>query len=600
MKRFSTRLALMFIALIGLSLLSSAVIAVSVVKTSHVEAAKEAMERELRLLARELARPEGAGGGDGVARLARFAAEHDRLLGARITIIGPDGTVLADSRLPAAAMENHGDREEVLQAQAAGLGFALRKSESLGHDLLYAAMPVPAGDAGPPAAYVRIAFDMDMLDETVRRLLGWLLVWLLVFLLIAGLISYRLAKGLSRPLERVVHVARRIARQQFDARVPEAGKDEFAQLGRAINAMADSLQNQMEAVRESEKRLSSVLDKVISGVMLVDAAGIVRLANRKAADMLGHSAGGLRGRSCADIGGPPELSGLIRRSLAEREPVREELAFHYPAERVIEANLVPIGAREAEAGIVIVLHDITEIRRLERVRSQFAANVSHELRTPVAAIRGYAETLKAGALDDPETSGAFLQIIIEESHRLGRLIEDILDLSKIESKQVSMQFAPVDLHAFIGKTIGTVQPAADEQNIRLSWQVEEDLHIEADEDKLRQILLNLLTNAIAYTPEGGSVRVTARVVPTAGEGVEDEKVQIEVRDTGIGIPRKDLPRIFERFYRVDKARSRGSGGTGLGLSIVKHLVDLHGGAIRVESMPGAGSAFTVELPVIQP
>jgi two-component system phosphate regulon sensor histidine kinase PhoR len=612
MRRFSTRLSFMFILLIGLSLVSAGLLVIRVVENSHLKAAEDAMERELRLLVRELATPadddsdagSGVGSAGGLARYERFAADTDRLLGARVTIIGSDGTVLADSRLSPGEMDNHAGREEIREASADGIGFSLRQSESLDRKLLYAAMPIAAGESGEPAAYVRIAFGMDMLEQTKDRLRRLVALWLLAFMLIAGLISYRIAKGLSRPLERAVRVARKIARQQLDARLPEGGKDEFAQLSRAINVMADSLQSQMEAARAGGKRLASVLDKMISGVMLIDSSGTIQLANRKAEDMLGFSARELVGRTFGDVRGlsefPPELTALVRICLERREPLLEELTFHYPEERIIETSLVPIGLQEENDGIVIVLHDITEIRHLERVRSQFVANVSHELRTPVAAIRGYAETLKAGAMNDAEIADSFLQIIIDESRRLGRLIEDILDLSNIESKQVALHFAPVDLRPFIGKMIGTVQPAADKNRLRLTWQVEDHLHIEADEDKLGQIVINLLSNAIAYTPEGGSVYVTARAVPGGSETGDDERVRIEVRDTGIGIPRKDLPRIFERFYRVDKARSRGSGGTGLGLSIVKHLVELHHGSITVESKPGAGSVFIVELPVIQP
>jgi len=606
MERFSTRLALVFMLLTGLSVLISGFFIYGIVVSSHVELAKASMERELALAARELAALDEPGAGGRRERLARFAAETDRLLDARITILDADGTVLADSRADPAGLENHGEREEIVQAKSGGIGFSRRKSESLGSELMYAAMPYARAEGEEPAGYVRMAVGMDMLERTKTRLLHVLTAWLLLFMAVAGLASCRIAKGLSRPLERIVRVARSISRQDYDVRVSEDGRDEFAQLARAINAMADSLRERMEEARESEKRLSSVLDEMISGVMLVDPSGVVRLANRKAVQWLGLPAGGIIGRPFEDIRGPDELAGLIRSCLAHREHVREELIFRHPDdrvdERIIEANLVPIGAGDVHDGIVIVLHDITDIRRLERVRSQFVANVSHELRTPVAAIRGYAETLMAGALHDPETAESFLKIIADESRRLGRLIEDILDLSNIESKQVSIRFAPVDLGPFIAKTMGTVQPAADEKRIRLAWEVEEGLHIEADEDKLGQILLNLLSNAIAYTPEGGSVTVKACAVSPAdaGQAPDEERVRIEVIDTGIGIPRKDLPRIFERFYRVDKARSRSSGGTGLGLSIVKHLVELHHGSITVESEPGAGSVFTVELPVLQP
>jgi two-component system phosphate regulon sensor histidine kinase PhoR len=245
-----------------------------------------------------------------------------------------------------------------------------------------------------------------------------------------------------------------------------------------------------------------------------------------------------------------------------------------------------------------VLHDITAIRRLEKVRSEFVANVSHELKTPVAAVKGFAETLLAGAMNDPEIAKSFLQIIYDESERLNRLIGDILELSKVESKRVPLLFSPVHLNSFVRKTLDMMQSSAVKKDISLDMQVDPELYMEADEDRLRQIMINLLSNGINYTPEGGKVKVQVEEVTAAGDGGED-KIRITISDTGIGIPKKDLPRIFERFYRVDKARSRSSGGTGLGLSIVKHLVELHKGSIRVESDIGLGSKFILDLPVIQ-
>src|SRR5690606_21143914 len=268
-----------------------------------------------------------------------------------------------------------------------------------------------------------------------------------------------------------------------------------------------------------------------------------------------------------------------------------------PEERTLEVNLVPMLQVEQEwAGLVIVLHDITAIRRLERVRSEFVANVSHELKTPVAAVKGFAETLLAGAMNDETIAKQFLQIIYDESERLNRLIGDILELSKIESKRVPLQFSPVHLNSLFSKTIEMMRTEAEKKSIELEFQAGEELYIEADEDRLGQIIINLLSNGINYTPEGGKVKVN--VISPQGDGEGAERIRIIISDTGIGIPKKDLPRIFERFYRVDKARSRSSGGTGLGLSIVKHLVELHRGTIRVESDLGIGSRFIIELPVI--
>jgi two-component system phosphate regulon sensor histidine kinase PhoR len=331
---------------------------------------------------------------------------------------------------------------------------------------------------------------------------------------------------------------------------------------------------------------------------MIDKDGRIALLNRSAEKILGFQQEELLGRQYQHANLAPELTELIAMCFGSMEHIRDERTLYFPEEVLLEINLRPmvIGGEDF-AGILIVLHDITAVRRLERIRSEFVANVSHELKTPVASVKGFAETLLAGALKDEETAKSFLQIIYDESERLNRLIGDILDLSKIESKRVPLQLSPVHLNSFMDHTLQMLAPEAQKKNIDLKLLVEEDLYMEADEDRLRQIMINLLSNGISYTPEGGKVSVTVQAMNVVN-GEDPETIRFVIADTGIGIPRKDLPRIFERFYRVDKARSRSSGGTGLGLSIVKHLVELHKGHISVESEVGAGSRFILDLPVL--
>jgi two-component system phosphate regulon sensor histidine kinase PhoR len=348
---------------------------------------------------------------------------------------------------------------------------------------------------------------------------------------------------------------------------------------------------------EDESRLTSVLENMIDGVIMIDREAKLVLVNRAAEQIAGFSASGLLGQHVFALQSLCDLHPLIERCMAGHERIRDEIALHLPEERIVEVNLIPIVlANGVGGGTLIILHDTTSIRRLERIRSEFVANVSHELKTPIASVKGFSETLLAGAMDDPETAKTFLQIIYDESERINRLIGDLLELSKIESRLVPLRLAPVDLHELIGKTVEAMGNQAENKHIALSMAVDRDLYIEADEDRLRQILINLLSNGVSYTPEGGKVSVKAFPV---GGGQEEEKMRIVVSDTGIGIPKEDLTRIFERFYKVDKARSRSSGGTGLGLSIVKHLVDLHGGTIHVDSVVGVETTFTIELPILQ-
>lgn len=601
MKKFRTRLSVIFILLIGFSVLSSGIFMVQTVEQSHMDALRASMHREMRIIAGATEWPDGGTNAERLRLFAEKAEQLKKLSEARITFIDENGAVLGDSDHDPQTMDNHLNRAEVKQAAKEGVGYAVRHSDTIDRDLLYAAIPVPLGVDANPEGYLRLAVSLEEVDAITNRMWTWLITGMFAYFLIAGLVSYRIAGGLTKPLEKATEVAKQIAKLNYKARVTVTGKDEFGELAEAINAMADSLQLQMNKIREGEGRLKNVLDNLISGVILIDNDGIIRLLNRTAEDILGFPARELLGKKFDVTHKQNDFSRLIEDCLEKREHIRDDLLFYYPEERVLEANFVPISEDGQPAGIVIVLHDITAIRRLERMRSEFVANVSHELRTPITAVKGFAETLLAGAMEDKDTAKSFLQIIFDESDRLNRLIEDTLSLSKIESKRAPMQFAPIHLQPFVGQAVEMVRKEAEQRGIALEQSVPGDLYIEADEDRLRQILINLLSNGINYTPEGGHVKVTVEPVTAVGgggTGTEDEKVRITVKDTGIGIPRKDLPRIFERFYRVDKARSRRSGGTGLGLSIVKHLVELHKGTIRVESTVGVGSSFIIELPII--
>jgi two-component system phosphate regulon sensor histidine kinase PhoR len=597
MNKFRTRLALLFIVLIGCSVLSAGVLVAFLLERSYLNALQDSMKREIQIM---LATIQGSKE-QYERRNSPFFSEQARYLkqsaDARVTFITADGVVLGDSDLDPQQMDNHLTREEVREAAAHGVGYSKRYSDSTGGNMLYVAMAVRNGP--DVIGYLRLSMGLGEIETTVRHLWWGLLGGLLVVFIIAGLISYRVAYQLTRPIEKITRVARQITKMNYKSRVYLRNRDEIGELGQAINTMADSLQQQMHRILENESQLSGVLDNMVSGVVMIDEEGRIVLLNRSAEEILGFVSKDLIGKKYDGAKHPFELIQLIKQCIDRGEHIRDEIMFYFPEERILEVNLVPMKAVEEEwLGMVIVLHDITAIRRLEKVRSEFVANVSHELKTPIAAVKGFAETLLAGAMNDTETAKSFLQIIYDESERLNRLIGDILELSKVESKRVPLQFSPVHLSSFVGKTLDMMRSSADKKEIELEMRVDEELYMEADEDRLRQIMFNLLSNGINYTPEGGKVKVEVEEVPAEGEG-EVEKIRIVISDTGIGIPKKDLPRIFERFYRVDKARSRSSGGTGLGLSIVKHLVDLHKGSIRVESDLGFGSRFILELPVIQ-
>jgi len=596
MNKLRMKMTWLLALFVGLSVLAAGLLSGYSYRQNHLASIREAMIRELYLIDAMTDWPDERDDRRLAEILHRRAEEFKQAAGMRVTYILPDGRVAGESDLSETEMDNHLDREEIRKALAEGIGTSIRRSESLNETMMYAALAVH--EEGSLKGFIRLSVSLRIVSAGLVRLWAGLAASLLVFYALAAVVSYRAARSVTRPIEKMTAAAQRMSNMDYGVRVPEDRKDEIGALGAALNRMAENLSRQLEMIRKNGERLQAVLDNMPSGVMMIGREGMITLCNRKAEELLGISARERTGRHFTEIREHSELAALIREGLASDGPKLREWHAHAPEERIMEVGLIPMTLNgDQENGLLVVLQDVTAIRRLENMRSEFVANVSHELKTPVAAVKGFAETLLSGALEDKETARSFLTIIHEESERLNRLIGDLLELSKIESRRSPLQFSPVDFGALAARLHELFAPEAAKKGIALEMLTEPGLFLEADEDRLGQILINLLQNGLNYTPEGGRVTLQAETFET-GEG--EQRVRITVSDTGIGIPGKDLPRIFERFYRVDKARSRSSGGTGLGLSIVKHLVDMHGGTIRVESELGAGSRFIIELPLIQP
>lgn len=600
MSKFRLKLTALFVIMIGVSVLAAGLLMGNSYQKNHQAALRDHMIRELHVLNAAAPWPEQGNEAEQSSYLQEQAQRFKEIAGMRVTYIRTDGKVMGDSDHEPGNMDNHLTREEIQQALRDGTGSSVRRSATLKQNMIYVALKVNMDKGDTNQGIIRLAMSLGDVENSLNNM--WLALVFGLFLLfaVAAVVSYRVALSVTRPLERMTSAAKRMANMDYAIRVPEGGSDEVGELARALNAMAGSLQEQLDEIRQNGTRLQSVLDNMTSGVVMIAHDGRITLYNREAELLLGSSVRERVGRSYAEIRQHFELVGLIRELLENPVSVHEELTVYYPEERLLEINIVPMTMSvDEEPGLLIVLQDVSAIRRLERMRSEFVANVSHELKTPVAAVKGFAETLLSGAMNDPETAKSFLTIIQDESDRLNRLIGDILELSKIESRRSPLQFSPIDLPMFLGRMSELLAAEAAKKDIVLDVQTEEGLFLEADEDRLGQIVMNLMQNGINYTPEGGKVKVRAEIIPALEDG-EEEMVRITVSDTGIGIPKKDIPRIFERFYRVDKARSRSSGGTGLGLSIVKHLTELHHGTIRVESTVGVGSQFILELPLLQP
>ncbi|MBS4219387.1 PAS domain-containing protein [Bacillus sp. FJAT-49711] len=507
----------------------------------------------------------------------------------RLTVIDKDGVVLADTKDDPAKMENHLKRPEVKQIIKENLksGLSIRYSDTLGFSMMYVSIPI--NENNQTVGVMRVSLSMENIEHAIKRL--WISLTLVLFaaFLLTGLIGMRLAKGISGPIEEMIDVSEKLKEKDYSARVKMKSKGELGQLANAINVLASSLKNQMDKLHENEQRLTGVLANMMSGVLLVNIDGRILLANRAMGQMLGEDPRTFTNKHHTEVGRSKELSHLIEQCFKTGKELRKEAHFYYPKERTVDAHLAPYIRENGEvSGIIAVLHDVTDIRRLEKMRSDFVANVSHELKTPVTSLKGFAETLLDGAMEDEELCRNFLTIIYNESDRLHRLIKDILYLSSIEHHRIPLEIEPVNVTDAVLSTANTIKKEAVKKNLHITLPENKEIWIEGEKDRIQQIVLNLLSNAIAYTPDGGEISVKIIEV--------ENKVKLLISDTGIGIAQKELPRIFERFYRVEKARSRSSGGTGLGLAIVKHLVDSHHGTIEVESVEGEGTTFIISLP----
>jgi two-component system phosphate regulon sensor histidine kinase PhoR len=439
-------------------------------------------------------------------------------------------------------------------------------------------------------------FDRDMakLHQDLALAFG-------IAFLIAVALSMWLAHSLTKPLSEIVVAAQRLAKGDHAVRIRTGARDEVGLLADTFNHMTDQLRSKIDELSEDRSQLLAMLTSMVEGVMVLDRRGRVLQINPALERMFDVTRMEARGHPCSDVFRHPQLDTLVSAVLTKRTNQEDEILLHPSGRRLhIEASVTE-SYGENDACAILVFHDMTELRRLEMVRKDFVANVSHELRTPLTSIKGYIEALLDGAKDDPKTSTQFLNIILKQSDRLNLILEDLLQLSKIESGQVQFKREPLHIQGVIERTLAVIKPLADKKRHRLVSFVENNLpSVLGDEDRLIQILSNLLDNAVKYTPENGTITVAAHPVSDdAEQPAIVTAVELSVTDTGMGIPEMERPRVFERFYRVDKARSRELGGTGLGLAIVKHIVEGLGGRVWAEANAPTGSRFVVRLPVQQ-
>ncbi|RXI98520.1 HAMP domain-containing protein [Anaerobacillus alkaliphilus] len=510
-------------------------------------------------------------------------------LASRITVITATGEVIAETATDKKQMENHLNRPEIIQVREEGEGQAIRFSDTVGADLLFYAVPLLEREE--IIGYVRLGLPIHLLDEVHKKVWGLLLFSFSIAFLVIMLLSSRITNELAKPIEEATSVANQLAKGNFKVRASHGKNDETGQLSRSLNVLAQNLDEVTKTYKAQQERLETLIENMGSGLVLINYKGEISIINKSCKTIFQEDVEHWLHKVYHNVIPHKQIVKIVQEIFLTEKGQRKQIILPIQLEMrhfdVYGAPIISSGEKERLKGIVLVFHDITELKRLEQMRKDFVANVSHELKTPVTSVKGFTETLLDGAAEDEALRNRFLKIIWDESERLQSLIQDLLDLSKIEQSKFQLNWQRVDLSMLTDDIIVMLSNKAEEKGIMLSKTKEGSGVIEGDPLRIKQIMINLINNAITYTQKGGRIDVFIQEY--------SDKVYFSVKDTGIGISKEEIPRVFERFYRVDRARSRNSGGTGLGLAIVKHLVEAHNGEIVVESEVGKGTAFTIKF-----
>jgi two-component system, OmpR family, phosphate regulon sensor histidine kinase PhoR len=513
--------------------------------------------------------------------------EADRLgelMQTRVTLIATDGRVLGDSDLEGRALtdvENHLQRPEVQQARTQGVGVVARYSTTVRIEMLYAAVSAHH----PQVRYVRVALPLTTVSDQIRRVGRQAVLAFALAIPFALALAWLASALLSKRVRAIAVVAQRYRKGDLTRPSYDYGPDELGEVARVLDGSVQELGRRLDELSRDRARLDAILSGMVEGVLVLDAAGRIQLANRAAQSMLRMDASSI-GRPYVEVIRHPDIAAQLGTALRGQEVDSREVALTRDPGRTFVARAAPV-SRGGGGGAVLVLHEITDLRRADQIRRDFVANVSHELRTPLTAIRGYVEALLDDR-SDSEDATKFLEIIARHSERMERLVSDLLRLARLDARQEALDLASCDLQQLFSTVIADVTPTAEAKHQQITSAVDrDDGRVTADPAKLHDVLRNLVENAVHYSPHNAAIRLEA--------AHQNGVVRISVSDSGPGIPPEDLARVFERFYRVDKSRAR-PGGTGLGLAIVKHLVELHGGQAVAENRPEGGARFVITLP----
>ena len=581
---FQTKLFLAGLSAAFLTLLVAGLLFAATMQRQTNRRVEQTLRTEAQLAGALLARGGAATDRGDRRALADEASRLGTLLTARVTFIANDGTVLGDSAEPfeaLASIDNHATRPEVLQARAEGTGVARRASTTVGEEMLYVALKVEH----PYVAFVRVALPLANVEEQLSDVVTPSLTALGLALLGGALIAGILAGRMGQRVRAIAWVAERYRQGDLTPPRMDYGDDELGVVARALDDSVHELGTRIEDLERDRGRMAAILAGMVEGVIVIDKAGRIQLANAAAHEMLKLDAEPL-GEHYRETIRQTSVVELVTAALAGRMPPAVEFVPPRDPSRTIIVRAAPVTSGWAH-GVVLVLHDITELKKTDKMRRDFVANVSHELRTPLTAIRGYAEALADGDTSDEETE-RFLEIIMRHTRRMERLVQDLLRLARLDAGQEPLDPTACDLRTFVPSVVADLESALEARDQHFALELDEDAtSVFADQAKLHDVLRNLVANASAYAPEGSTITVRS--------SREQGRIAIDVLDEGPGIPDNDRSRVFERFYRVDKSRARDPGGTGLGLAIVKHLVEAHGGKVSVQNRPEGGAQFRVEL-----
>lgn len=522
-------------------------------------------------------------------RLDKLIQDSGSLVKSRITVIDLKGKVLADSeRNPqeTAKLENHFNRPEVYQALNNGLGQEIRYSTTLQIEMLYIALPIKQNNQN--IGVLRLALPLASVQKDLFAVRKTIIVSLFFTLGLAFLLGSVLAKTIVNPINRIIHVSSRFAQGDFTRRIFHSSSDEIGQLALTLNKMAQEIEEKIREIATKSQHLEVIFNSMVEGVIVTDSNEKIISINHAIEGLFNVTIAGTQGRFLLEGIRNSDISGLINSVLKNAKFISKEVTLVLAERKIVQVNVSPVFENDKVTGAVAVIHDMTQVKHLETMRRDFVANVSHELKTPLTSIKGFVETLLEGALEDKDNSINFLKIVNNHVDRLNALIDDLLELSYLESETMVLNKNKVKLSGLVEEVLLGFKSQIKKKGIEIKSDLPVDLAVLVDPGKIEQVFTNLIHNAVKYNNENGFVRIYAEQFM--------DKIKITIEDSGSGIPVKDIPRIFERFYRVDKARSRELGGTGLGLSIVKHIIELHSGNVGVESTEGLGSKFWFTLP----